>query len=122
MPLLASGKVLGGFGLTEPGAGSDAGGTATTAVDKGDHYLLNGSKIFITHAGVGEIFSVTARTDPGPGNRGITSFIVTKDTVDLDALPDARRRPRGGPAQDARASGPGRRRTRWAGAPPTPAS
>jgi alkylation response protein AidB-like acyl-CoA dehydrogenase len=84
VPLLASGKVLGGFGLTEPGAGSDAGGTATTAVDKGDHYLLNGSKVFITHAGVGEIFSVTARSEPGTGNKGITSFIVTKDTVDLD--------------------------------------
>jgi alkylation response protein AidB-like acyl-CoA dehydrogenase len=84
VPLLASGQVLGGFGLTEPGAGSDAGGTATTAVDKGDHYLLNGSKIFITHAGVGEIFSVTARTEAGRSNKGITSFIVTKDTVDLD--------------------------------------
>src|SRR5687768_5592102 len=84
VPLLASGRVLGGFGLTEPGAGSDAGGTATTAVDKGDHYLVNGSKIFITHAGVGEIFSITARTEPGRGNKGITSFIVTKDTVDLD--------------------------------------
>jgi alkylation response protein AidB-like acyl-CoA dehydrogenase len=84
VPLLASGKVLGGFGLTEPGAGSDAGGTATTAVDKGDHYLLNGSKIFITHAGVGEVFVVTARTEAGKGNKGITSFIVTKDTVDLD--------------------------------------
>ena len=83
VPLLASGRVLGGFGLTEPGAGSDAGGTATTAVDCGDHYLLNGSKNFITHAGVGEIFSVTARTEPGGGNRGITSLIVTKDTVDL---------------------------------------
>ena len=84
VPLLASGRVLGGFGLTEPGAGSDAGGTATTAVDKGDHYLLNGSKIFITHAGVGEIFSVTARTEPGRSGKGITSFIVTKDTVDLE--------------------------------------
>jgi alkylation response protein AidB-like acyl-CoA dehydrogenase len=84
VPLLASGKVLGGFGLTEPGAGSDAGGTASTAVDKGDHYLLNGSKIFITHAGVGEIFVATARTEQGKGNKGITSFIVTKDTVDLD--------------------------------------
>ena len=84
VPLLASGQVLGGFGLTEPGAGSDAGGTATTAVDKGDHYLLNGSKIFITHAGVGEIFNVTARTEAGKGNKGITSFIVTKDAVDLD--------------------------------------
>jgi alkylation response protein AidB-like acyl-CoA dehydrogenase len=84
VPLLASGRVLGGFGLTEPGAGSDAGGTATTAVDKGDHFLVNGSKIFITHAGVGEIFVITARTEPGRGNKGITSFIVTKDTVDLD--------------------------------------
>jgi len=84
VPLLASGQVLGGFGLTEPGSGSDAGSTASTAVDKGDHYLLNGSKIFITHAGVGEIFVVTARTEQGRGNKGITSFIVTKDTVDLD--------------------------------------
>ncbi|HEY9015565.1 MAG TPA: acyl-CoA dehydrogenase family protein [Gemmatimonadales bacterium] len=84
VPLLASGRVLGGFGLTEPGAGSDAGSTASTAVEKGDHYLLNGAKIFITHAGVGEIFVVTARTEPGKGNKGITSFIVAKDTVDLD--------------------------------------
>jgi alkylation response protein AidB-like acyl-CoA dehydrogenase len=84
VPLLASGKVLGGFGLTEPGAGSDAGGTATTAVDKGDHYLLNGSKVFITHAGVGEIFVATARTQPGNGTRGITSFILTKETCDLE--------------------------------------
>jgi butyryl-CoA dehydrogenase len=84
VPLLASGRVLGGFGLTEPGAGSDAGGTATVAVDKGDHFLINGSKIFITHAGVGEIFVITARTEEGKGNKGITSFIVTKDTVDLD--------------------------------------
>jgi len=84
VPLLASGRVLGGFGLTEPGAGSDAGGTATTAVDKGDHYLVNGSKIFITHAGVGEVFVITARTEAGKGNKGITSFIVTKDTTDLD--------------------------------------
>ena len=84
VPLLASGRVLGGFGLTEPGAGSDAGGTASTAVDKGDHYLINGSKIFITHAGVGEVFVITARTEQGKSNKGITSFIVTKDTVDLD--------------------------------------
>ena len=85
VPLLARGRVLGGFGLTEPAAGSDAGATRTTAVDRGDHYVLNGSKIFITHAGVGEIFVVTARTDPKPARRtaGITSFIVTKDTVDV---------------------------------------
>jgi butyryl-CoA dehydrogenase len=84
VPLLASGRVLGGFGLTEPGAGSDAGGTATTAVRKKDHWVLNGSKSLITHAGVGEIFCVTARTEPGTHSRGITSFIVTKDTTDLD--------------------------------------
>src|SRR5260221_14333767 len=85
VPLLASGKVLGGFGLTEPGAGSDAGGTKTNAVDKGDHYVLNGSKIFITHAGLGEIFCVTARTHPqAKRTHGITAFIVTKDTCDLD--------------------------------------
>src|SRR6184192_913628 len=69
VPLLATGKVLGGFGLTEPGAGSDAGGTSTVAEEKGDHYVLNGSKIFITHAGVGEIFVVTARTDPEEAKR-----------------------------------------------------
>jgi butyryl-CoA dehydrogenase len=83
VPLLASGKVMGGFGLTEPGAGSDAGGTATVAVKKGDHYVLNGTKNFITHGGVGEIFSVTARTSNEHGTRGITSFILTKDTCDL---------------------------------------
>jgi butyryl-CoA dehydrogenase len=85
VPLLAQGKVLGGFGLTETEAGSDAGGTRTVAEDKGDHYVLRGSKIFITHAGVGEIFVVTARTDSKPKtrNHGITSFIVTKDTTDL---------------------------------------
>src|SRR5437879_8802639 len=85
VPLLATGKVLGGFGLTEPGAGSDAGGTKTTAVARGDHYVLNGSKIFITHAGVGEIFVVTARTYPAAKKtHGITAFIVTKDTSDRD--------------------------------------
>jgi butyryl-CoA dehydrogenase len=89
VPLLASGKVLGGFGLTEPGAGSDAGGTATTAVDKGDHYVINGAKIFITHAGVGEIFVATARTEAGKGNKGITSFILTKESCDLDACRSA---------------------------------
>jgi butyryl-CoA dehydrogenase len=87
VPLLASGKVLGGFGLTEPDAGSDAGGTRTTAVERGDHFVVNGSKIFITNAGVGEIFVITARTESDPASRsgGITSFIVTKDTVDLEA-------------------------------------
>src|SRR5919198_6519222 len=84
VPLLASGRVLGGFGLTEEGAGSDSGGTRTTAVRKNGHYVLNGSKRFITHAGVGEIFVVTAVTDPARRKRGISSFILTKETTDLD--------------------------------------
>ena len=85
VPLLASGRVLGGFGLTEPGAGSDSAGTRTRAVRKGDHYVINGSKIFITHAGVGEIFVVTAVTEPAKGTHGISSFILTKETCDLAA-------------------------------------
>lgn len=82
VPLLARGQVLGGFGLTEPGAGSDAGGTRTTAVRQGSGYRIRGSKIFITHAGVGEVFVVTAVTDRSQGARGISSFIVTKETAD----------------------------------------
>jgi butyryl-CoA dehydrogenase len=84
IPLLAGGKVLGGFGLTEPGAGSDASGTRTRAVREGEGWRLSGSKIFITHAGVGEIFTVTAVTEPGRGAKGITNFVVCKPTVDLD--------------------------------------
>lgn len=84
VPPLASGQVLGGFGLTEPGAGSDASGTRTRAVREGDGYRIDGSKIFITNAGVGEIFVATAVTTPGKGSKGISSFIVCKPTVDLD--------------------------------------
>src|SRR3954471_3527588 len=84
IPLVASGRVLAGFGLTEPGAGSDAGGTQTTAVKVDGGWVLNGSKIFITHAGVGEIFVVTAQTDREKGTKGITSFIVSKPTTDLE--------------------------------------
>ncbi len=82
VPRLARGEVLGGFGLTEPGAGSDAGASRTRAVREGDGWRISGSKIFITHAGVGEIFSVTAVTDPLARSRGITNFVVTKPTVD----------------------------------------
>lgn len=85
VPLLASGTVLGGFGLTEPGAGSDAGATRTTAVRKDGYYVLNGTKRFITHGGVGEIFVVTAVTDASMGTKGISSFILTKETCDLEA-------------------------------------
>jgi len=85
VPTLASGKVMGGFGLTEPDAGSDAAGTRTTAVKKGDRYLINGTKRFITHGSVGEIFIITAVTKPNSGTDGISSFILTKHTSDLAA-------------------------------------
>jgi alkylation response protein AidB-like acyl-CoA dehydrogenase len=85
VPRLAAGDVLGGFGLTEPGAGSDAGGSRTRAVREGEGWRIQGSKIFITHAGVGEIFTVTAVTDPEAGSRGITNFVVTKPTTDPEA-------------------------------------
>ncbi|KAB2878861.1 acyl-CoA dehydrogenase [bacterium] len=74
----AKGQKLASFGLTEPGAGSDAGGTKTTAELQGDHYVVNGSKIFITSAGYADIFVVTAVTDKTKGKGGISSFIVEK--------------------------------------------
>jgi butyryl-CoA dehydrogenase len=84
LPPLAAGQALGGFGLTEPGSGSDAAGMRTAAVRHGDHYVLNGDKTFITHAGVGEVFVIPAITSPGKGTRGITTFIMTKETCDID--------------------------------------
>lgn len=77
---LASGEVLGGWGLTEPGSGSDASGMKTTAVKKGDKWVLNGSKIFITQATVGKIFVILAKTDPDKGAKGISAFIVEAGT------------------------------------------
>jgi butyryl-CoA dehydrogenase len=82
---LASGQVLGAFGLTEPGSGSDASGMLTVAEKKGDRYVLNGQKTWITHAGVGEVFVVAALTSPDQGASGITAFIMTKETCDLES-------------------------------------
>lgn len=76
---LATGEKLGAFGLTEPGAGTDAAMQKTTAVDKGDHWLINGTKIFITNGGVADIFVIFAMTDKNAGNKGISAFIVEKD-------------------------------------------
>ena len=73
---LAKGEKIGAFGLTEPNAGSDAGGTETTALDKGDYYLLNGGKIFITNAPKADTYVVFAVTTPDIGTRGISAFIV----------------------------------------------
>ena len=75
---LARGEKIGAFGLTEPNAGSDAGGTETTAVLKGDHYVLNGGKIFITNAPKADTYVVFAVTTPDIGTRGISAFIVEK--------------------------------------------
>ena len=75
---LAKGEKLGAFGLTEENAGSDAGGTETTAVLEEDHYILNGEKIFITNGGEADIYIVFAVTTPNIGTRGISAFIVEK--------------------------------------------
>ncbi|MBK5092596.1 MAG: acyl-CoA dehydrogenase [Actinobacteria bacterium] len=79
LPPLASGEKLCGFGLTETEAGSDAASMKTRAVKKGDKYILNGAKCFITNGGVGETFSVFGMTDPEKGVRGISAFIVEKE-------------------------------------------
>jgi len=75
---LAEGEKLSAFALTEPNAGTDSAGQQTTAVLDGDHYVLNGSKIFITNGGVAEVFVVFAMTDRSKGNKGISAFIVEK--------------------------------------------
>ncbi|HEX2788274.1 MAG TPA: acyl-CoA dehydrogenase family protein [Ignavibacteria bacterium] len=78
LPDLTSGKKLGAWGLTENVSGSDAGGMATTAAKKDGHYVINGSKLFITHGSVGETAVVTAVTDKSKGNNGISAFILEK--------------------------------------------
>lgn len=76
---LAAGRSLGAFGLTEPGAGTDAAGQQTKAVLRGDHYILNGTKIFITNGGVSDTYVIFAMTDKSKGTKGISAFIVEKD-------------------------------------------
>ncbi len=80
LPRLASGQAFGAFGLTEPGAGSDAGSTKTTAILDGGEWVINGSKCFITTAEVAELVIITAVTEKGIGTRGISSFLVEKGT------------------------------------------
>lgn len=78
LPILLRGEKIGAFGLTEPSAGTDASGQQTTAVLKGDHYVLNGSKIFITNGGVAGVYIIMAMTDKSQGSRGISAFIVER--------------------------------------------
>jgi butyryl-CoA dehydrogenase len=80
LPLIASGKKLGAFGLTEPSAGSDASAMLTTAELKGDHYVLNGMKHFVTSGGDADIYTIIAMTNKAKGARGASLFIVEKGT------------------------------------------
>ncbi len=80
LPRIASGKSLAAFGLTEANAGSDAGGIKTTAVLDGDHYVLNGTKQWITNGGEAEIYTIVAMTNKAKGPRGASAFIVEKGT------------------------------------------
>lgn len=80
LPKLASGELIAAFGLTEPGAGSDVPALSTTAVKKGDKYVLNGTKQWISGAGQADVYTVFALTDKNRGPRGISCFIVEKDT------------------------------------------
>ena len=79
LPKLASGEWLGAFGLTEPNAGTDASAQQTTAVLEGDHYVLNGSKIFITNGSHAHVYIIFAMTDKSKGTKGISAFIVERD-------------------------------------------
>ena len=87
VPLLASGKILGAFGLTEPGAGSDAGSTRTTAVKDGDRYVVNGGKIFITNAGEAGVLSFTAQVIEEGIKKGIGAFTIPTDMPGLKIGP-----------------------------------
>ncbi|MCY8938250.1 acyl-CoA dehydrogenase family protein [Peribacillus frigoritolerans] len=79
LPDMAAGERIGAFALTEPSAGSNATNLKTTAVKKGDRYILNGTKHYITNATEADVFTIMAVTDPSKGAKGITSFIVEKD-------------------------------------------
>lgn len=84
---LASGQVIGAFCLSEPDAGSDATSQKTTAVDMGDHYLLNGTKNWITNGGTASTYLVIAQTDPEKGHKGINAFIVEKEWAGFEIGP-----------------------------------
>ena len=113
LPKLASGELVASFALTEPGSGSDAASLVTSAKRAGDHYVLNGTKRFITNAPEAGIFTVMARTDSAiEGARGISAFIVERGSPGLSNRPTqahARRISSRGPTRPARA-----RRTRAA--------
>ena len=86
LPKMTSGEVIGSFALTEPDVGSDAGSVRTTARREGDHYILNGTKRFITNAPVADVFTLMARTG-GPGPSGVTAFLVPRNTPGITLGP-----------------------------------
>jgi acyl-CoA dehydrogenase len=102
LPRLASGEIIGSFALTEPGSGSDAGALRTSARREGDHYILNGTKRYITNAPEADIFTVMARTDPDTKDAsGVTAFIVERNTPGLSLGPiDKKMGQRGGHTSD----------------------
>lgn len=91
VPRLASGKSLAAFSLTEAHAGSDAAAISTSAVRKKDHYIINGSKVFTTNAGEADLYILFAVTDPSLGSRGISAFIVEKNTPGLSVGKDEKK-------------------------------
>jgi alkylation response protein AidB-like acyl-CoA dehydrogenase len=87
LPQLATGKIIGAFCLSEPEAGSDATSQRTTAIDKGDHYIINGTKNWITNGSTASIYLVIAQTDVAKGHKGINAFIVEKDSQGITIGP-----------------------------------
>jgi alkylation response protein AidB-like acyl-CoA dehydrogenase len=87
LPKLTSGEWIGAFCLSEPEAGSDATSQSTTAIDKGDYYLLNGTKNWITNGGRAQVYLVIAQTDRAKGHKGINAFIVERDTPGFEIGP-----------------------------------
>ena len=101
LPGLVSGELISAIAMTEPGAGSDLQGIRTTAVDKGDHYVLNGSKTFISNGIMSDLVIVVCRTDPDAGHQGISLLVVERGMAGLRARPQPRQ---------GRPQGPGHRR------------
>ena len=87
IPLLAAGEKLAAYALTEPGSGSDAAAMKTRAVKKGDRYVVNGSKIFITHGNVADVIVIFAVTDPAQGSRGTSAFVIERDYPGFSSTP-----------------------------------
>ena len=88
LPDIFSGRKVGAYGLSEPGAGSDAGSLRTTAKRDGDRYVIDGAKTFITNAPIADLFIVFANVDPSQGSKGITAFVVARDTPGLKVGPN----------------------------------